>query len=83
MNVPALLLIKVINLYIWIVIGSVLLSWLNLPPENPIRRFVNSAVDPVLAPLRGKLTLGGLDWSPMVLIIGLQVLQRVVASAFL
>jgi YggT family protein len=73
-----MLLSLILDVYSLIVLAAVILSWLNLPPENPFVRFVTAATEPVLAPLRRVLPdLGGIDLSPMVLLLVLNVLRRV------
>ena len=68
----------VIQLYIWILIASVVLSWLiAFNVVNTRNQFVAMIADalwrltePVLAPIRRFLpNLGGLDVSPVVLIL--------------
>ena len=72
-----MLLFKIIDLYTYVVLASVLVSWLQLPPSHPIIRFLDTMVEPVLKPIRQVLpATGGLDFSPMVLIVLLQVLKR-------
>ena len=59
-----------INAYIWIIIARALLSWVNPDPYNPIVRFLYRITDPVLRQVRHRLpNLGGLDLSPMVVIL--------------
>ncbi|WP_339135193.1 MAG: YggT family protein [Candidatus Electrothrix sp. GW3-4] len=75
-----LALAKLINLafsaYIWIVIGRAIISWVNADPYNPIVRFLVQATDPVLEKIRRYLPpMGGLDLSPMLLILALIFLQ--------
>ncbi|NJO67644.1 MAG: YggT family protein [Rhodospirillales bacterium] len=83
----------VINLYIWILIAGVVLSWLvAFNVINTSNRFVylvgdflSRVTDPVLRPIRRILpNLGGIDISPMVLILlllfGQQVLRNVALS---
>jgi len=54
-------------------------SWVN--PQAPFAPFVRSLNEPVLLPLRKILPpFGGLDFSPMVAIILLQVINRVLAA---
>ena len=73
---------QVLQIYIYIVIISIVLSWFRVPSDHPVaavHRGVNRLVDPVLAPIRRlvpPLRIGGmgLDLSPIILIIGLQVL---------
>lgn len=66
-----------IDIYSMVVLVSVVASWVRLPPDNPIVRVTNMLVEPVLGPLRRILpNMGGLDFSPMVLLIGLRMLKR-------
>ena len=73
-----LLLVRLIDLYSVVVLVRVVLSWVPLDPRNPLATMVRSVTDPVLAPIRQLLPpMGGLDLSPMVLLIALQVLQGI------
>jgi len=68
--------IQIIDLYSLIVFAAIVMSWMQLPPSNPIVQLVHAVTEPVLGPLRRALpSMGGLDFSPMVLLIGLQVLK--------
>src|SRR3546814_7790616 len=75
----------VISLYIWLLIISAILSWLiAFNVVNTRNRFVYLVVDflyrvtePALAPIRRFLpSLGGIDLSPMVLILLLIFLRN-------
>ena len=81
-----------LELYMWAVIIGVVLSWLvAFNVVNTSNRFVYSVGDfvyritePALAPLRRRLpNLGGMDLSPMVLILGLIFLRGVIANLYL
>ncbi len=70
------MLAQIIDLYSLVVLVAVIGSWVQLSPYNPVGRFVYGLTEPVLAPIRRILPpMGGLDLSPMVLLIGLQVLR--------
>jgi YggT family protein len=70
------ILIQIIDLYSLIVFAAIVMSWMQLPPTNPIVQLVHAVTEPVLGPLRRALPpMGGLDFSPMVLLIGLQMLK--------
>ena len=57
-------------IYMWVVIISALLSWVNPDPYNPIVRFLRAATEPVLGPIRRRIGFGiGVDFSPMVVIL--------------
>jgi YggT family protein len=80
-----------IQLYIWILIASAVLSWLIafnvVHPSNPTVRMIGEALyrltEPALAPIRQILpNLGGLDISPVILIILLLFLQRLLFWLF-
>jgi YggT family protein len=79
---PVLWLVNVLHLlitvYIWIIIIRALISWVNPDPFNPIVRFLYRATEPVLRPIRRKLPTYqiGLDLSPLLVILGLEVLDR-------
>ena len=72
----AMLLIQLIDLYSLIVLVAIVMSWIQLPPSNPIAQFVYALTEPALAPIRRLVpAVSGLDFSPMVLLIGLQLLK--------
>ena len=67
---------QLIDLYSLIVLGSVIISWLQLPPTHPVATFLGVMTNPLLAPIRRVLPpMGGLDFSPLVLLVGLQFLR--------
>lgn len=72
----------VITLYTFIIIGRVIISWVNPDPYNPIVRFLHNATDPVFYRVRRvvPLVFGGFDLTPIVLLIGLTFLQRVIKA---
>jgi YggT family protein len=66
-----------IELYTYVVLAAVLMSWFNPDPSNPLVRIIHSLTEPVLKPIRAVLpNMMGLDFSALVLLIGLQLLQR-------
>jgi YggT family protein len=65
-----------LSAYIWIVIGRAVISWVNADPYNPIVRFLVQVTEPLLVRIRRILPImGGLDLSPMVLILAIVFLQ--------
>ncbi|THB80076.1 MAG: YggT family protein [Desulfobacteraceae bacterium] len=76
----AFVLHQALNIYMWIVIISALLSWVNPDPYNPIIRFLRTATEPVFYQIRKRLPVnfGGLDISPVVVILAIMFLQRFV-----
>ena len=63
---------RLIDLYSLVVLAAVIMSWVRIDPRQPLAMIVSSLTDPVLGPLRPPM--GGLDFSPMVLLFGLQLL---------
>ncbi len=77
----------VLNLYWWVVIAAVILSWLIafnvINTRNEIVAMASNIIwrltEPVLAPIRRMMpNLGGLDLSPIVLLLGIFFLQSVI-----
>lgn len=77
----------IITLYIWILIASAILSWLVafnvVNARNPIvaniGEFLYRITEPALRPIRALLpNLGGIDISPVILILLLLFLQRII-----
>ncbi|HEY4718608.1 MAG TPA: YggT family protein [Anaerolineales bacterium] len=69
-----------INLLTILVILYVVLSYL-LSPYHPVREAVDKVVEPMLAPIRRIMPFtGGVDFSPVVLILIIQLVGRLVLS---
>ena len=67
-----------LNVIVWITIIYVVISWVN--PHAPFAPAFELLLRPLLVPIRRVVpTVGGFDLSPMVLLIGVYVLQMVVA----
>ena len=85
----AVLIDNIIDIYTWIVIASAIMSWLvAFGVVNVRNQFIRVVVDmlfrltePVLRPIRRILpSTGAIDFSPLVLIIVLQIIIRVLYS---
>jgi YggT family protein len=67
----------IIQLFILVVIAQAILSYF-VDPYHPVRRTIDKIVNPFLNPIRRVVPLlGNLDFSPLVLIILLQVLDSI------
>ncbi|MDP3937847.1 MAG: YggT family protein [Deltaproteobacteria bacterium] len=81
LNATAIVLDMILTVYFWMIIIRALLSWVNPDPNSPIVRFLKSATDPVLQPVqrwiyyRLGLRLGGMDLSPIVVIMAIYFAQ--------
>jgi len=67
----------VLTLYMWILIGRAVISWVNPDPYNPIVTFLYRVTEPVLAPVRRWLPFRnlGIDLSPLIVILAIIFLQ--------
>jgi YggT family protein len=64
--------------YMWIIIIRALISWVNPDPWNPIVQLLVRVTEPVLRPVRRRLPATGIDFSPVIVIIAIIVLQQFV-----
>lgn len=70
-----------LSLYFWIVILAAILSWVRPDPYNPIIRTLTALTEPVLYRIRKYLPftyINGLDLSPIVVLIVIQLVQSIV-----
>ena len=74
-----------VNIYIWVIIARVILTWINPNPYSPVMRFLSTLVDPLLNRARRILpfTLGGIDFSPILLIIVLGLVGYVAGKGLI
>ena len=75
----------VLQIYSWIVIARVVISWVNADPYNPIVRALYLMTEPVLRPFRKLIPphkLGGLDLSPLVVMLLLQFVKNGLIYSF-
>ena len=75
------LLINIINnlfrIYSYIILARIFLSWFSVDRTNPIVRLIYQLTEPVLAPFRVILPLGGMgiDLSPIIVYFLLNLLR--------
>ena len=82
-EILALFIRSISQLLVLLVVVSVILSYF-MDPYHPIRRSIDSVVEPMLAPIRRVVPLiGVLDLSPLILIILLQVVSNLLVSFLL
>ena len=75
-----------LNAYSWVIIAAALITWVSPDPRNPIVLFLRQVTEPVLAPVRRLLPpwkTGGLDFSPLIVIIAIQLVERVIFPGLL
>jgi len=68
-----------IQILIYLIVITSLLSWFQPKPGNPVVRLLHAVVDPVLHPIRAILpSTMGMDFSPMLAIVILWLLQNLI-----
>jgi YggT family protein len=68
-----------LTVYKYILLASVIISWVNADPYNPIVNFIYRVTDPLLRRIRRHMPdTGALDLSPLVAFAAIYVLQIVV-----
>lgn len=87
-EVLALTIRVVFQLLWWAILIRVLLSWLpmagiRIDPYNPAIRLLYSITDPILEPLRRYTTVGMIDLSPLIALIGLGFIEQLLLSLLL
>jgi len=71
-----LLVTQLIDVFVYLLFADVLLSWVLQPHQFPLN-YTRTLTEPMYAPLRKLMNpqqMGGLDLSPLIWIIGLQIL---------
>ncbi|HWO03284.1 MAG TPA: YggT family protein [Methylomirabilota bacterium] len=76
----------VLGLYSWVIIAAALITWVSPDPRNPVVMFLRQVTEPVLGPVRRLLPpwkTGGLDFSPLIVILAIQFVERVILPGLL
>jgi YggT family protein len=65
------------RIYGYIILARIFLSWFRVDRTNPVVRFIYQVTEPVLAPFRVILPLGGMgiDLSPIIVFFLLNLLR--------
>jgi YggT family protein len=85
------ILILALNIYTFIIIAQVVISWLIafgvLNTANPqatrLVEGLNKLTEPVMAPVRRYVPpIGGIDITPIIVIFGIMILERLIEIVF-
>lgn len=85
------LLILLLDIFFWIIILQVVLSWLiafdvvnvKNPQAQNLIRLIGRVTDPVYKPLRKFIpSIGGIDVTPIIVIFAISILKNIVARIF-
>jgi len=80
------LIFLLLDIYKWVIIAAALITWVSPDPRNPIVRVLRQITEPVLAPARRLLPpwrTGGLDFSPLIVIFAIQLVEWVLPRLLL
>jgi YggT family protein len=83
---PLCWVVTALDIYGWVILGAILLSWFPVPTDHPIgavKRGLSAVTEPVLRPIRRILPpvrLGGaaIDLSPLVLLLAVRLLASLI-----
>ncbi len=77
----AALIALLIQIYSMLILARVLMSWVQIDPNSPLARTLIDLTEPVLKPVRDLMPpAAGLDFSPIIVIILLQVLGQILVQ---
>ena len=72
----------VLGAYMWIIIASAVITWVQPDPRNPIVRFLFAVTEPVLYRIRRFIPtrMGGFDIAPVILILIIIFIKSVIIA---
>lgn len=75
----------VFNVFYILLLARIIFSWIRVDPYHPtwgpLARFVFNATEPVMAPVRRMLpAMGGLDFSPIIVLLIASFLKNILIS---
>lgn len=70
--------LAILQVFSWLILARVILSWVNPNPRNELLKMVITVTEPVLGPLRALIPLRGIDLSPIVAWLLIQLAMRLV-----
>lgn len=73
-----------LNVYLFAIIIRVIVSWINPASYHPALELIDGITRPVMAPVQRMLpSAGGLDFSPMIVLIGIWFLKMLLRPVFM
>lgn len=77
---------SLLKIYFWVVVISAILSWVRPDPYNPIVRTLRTLTEPVYFRVRKLLPFtyaSGIDFSPLVVLLVIELVDRIVVNSML
>jgi YggT family protein len=76
------MLATVINIFYFLIIGAVILSWVSPDPRNPIVQFIYNTTEPIFSKVRKYVRpVGMLDLSPIVVLLALYFINAFIVAS--
>ena len=73
----------VITIFIFLTVARALFSWVDPGMRTPVGKILRDVTEPIIAPIRAVVpSAGAIDFSPMIAIFVLVILQRMLNTAF-
>jgi YggT family protein len=69
-------LLRLTDIYILLIIIRAIISWFSPDPQSNLYRVLVNLTEPVLAPIRRIIPLPGIDVSPIIAILLIQIIVR-------
>ncbi len=90
-TIPGLMVLTIANLlkltayiFIFLIFLGVIISWISPGAYNPITVLIHQLTNPLLHPVRRRLPpMGGLDWSPMIVLLGIYLFLTLIVAPLL
>jgi len=78
-----MILVRLLDIYSFIIIIRIFISWINPDPYNLVIRFLYSVTDPVLNPMRRIIPpIGGMiDISPMIVLLLIELIKQFIIKS--
>ena len=78
----------IFRVYTFLIFARIIFSWIRVDPYHPtwgpILRFVYQATQPIMEPVRRLMpSMGGLDFSPIIVLLGLDLLRGLIIQVLL
>ena len=75
------LLLVLLQVLTWLLIARVILSWVNPRPRNELLLMIIRITEPILAPLRVLVPIPGVDLSPILALLLIQLIRRLLIGS--
>jgi uncharacterized protein YggT (Ycf19 family) len=71
--------IAALKLYQLVIIIRAVQTWVTVDPRHPFVRWIATIAEPVLKPIRAFTMFGTVDFSPVVVVVGIQLIIRLLS----